>query len=233
MSGGQKKIMPAQDNIDQIALKIIGTNGIFVEAGCNHYKNQSNTFTLEEAGWSGIAVDFQQEYRDGYRRHRPKTKYECCAIVGKDYEGDTIDAFGMGFAANCLQAPKSEILIAYEDENHNLKIEDRTSTCVAAKTLQTIFDEHSLTEIDFLCIDLEGYEHEAISGIDFDKTSIKVICTEMHDVPDYKDYDYMESLGYKNFYNSSPDGDQYKDVEWHKWFARKDIELDLNFLKEL
>ena len=65
------------------------------------------------------------------------------------------------------------------------------------------------------------------------KTNIKVICTEMHDVPDYKDYDYMESLGYKNFYNSSPDGDQHKDVEWHKWFARKDVELDLNFLKEL
>jgi FkbM family methyltransferase len=225
MSGGQKKIMPAQDNIDQIALKIIGTNGIFVEAGCGHYKEQSNSFALEEAGWSGIAIDFQREYVDGYIHHRPKTSYERCAIVGKDHEGNIIDTFGMGFAANCLHPPVGEV--------DGVKVIDRRIVTVAAKTLQTIFDEHSVTDIDFLSIDLEGYEHEAISGIDFDKTNIKLICAEMHDVPNYKDYDYMESLGYKNFYNSSPDGDQYKDVEWHKWFARKDIELDLNFLKEL
>jgi FkbM family methyltransferase len=225
MSGGQKKIMPAQDNIDQIALKIIGTNGIFVEAGCGHYKEQSNTFALEEAGWSGIAIDFQPQYIDDYHKLRPNTKCECCAIVGKDHEGDVIDAFGMGFTANCSHPPVGEV--------HGVKVIDKRTGKVVAKTLQTIFDEHSVTDIDFLSIDLEGYEHEAISGIDFDKTNIKLICAEMHDVPNYKDYDYMESLGYKNFYNSSPDGDQYKDVEWHKWFARKDVELDLNFLKEL
>jgi FkbM family methyltransferase len=225
MFGEQEKIMPAQDNIDQIALKIIGTKGIFVEAGCNHYKEQSNTFALEEAGWSGIAIDFQREYIYGYLHHRPKTRYEHCAIIGKDHEGDTIDTFGVGYTANCSHPPTGEVF--------GVKIIDKTTATVVAKTLQTIFDEHSVTDIDFLCIDLEGYEHEAISGIDFDKTNIKVICTEMHDVPDYKDYDYMESLGYKNFYNSSPDGDQHKDVEWHKWFARKDVELDLNFLKEL
>ena len=33
-------------------------NGVFVDVGANHYKDESNTYFLEtELGWSGIAID--------------------------------------------------------------------------------------------------------------------------------------------------------------------------------
>ena len=41
----------------------------------------------------------------------------------------------------------------------------------------------------------------------------------------------MESLGYKKFYTSNGDGGE-GDI-WHRWFARTDLELNLDFLKEL
>ena len=50
-------------------------------------------------------------------------------------------------------------------------------------------------------------------------------------VPNYKSYDYMESLGYKKFYTSNGDGGE-GDI-WHRWFAKTDLELNLDFLKEL
>ena len=207
--------MAAQDNVDKIALSIFGSSGFFVDAGCNDYNEQNNTFDLERAGWSGIAIDAQIRYEAGFLLNRPATKFVHAAIVSDQHDKPTITLHGGGMTATCSGAS------------------DSTESFIApAKTLQQIFDDQSITTVDFLSLDLEGFEHEAISGIDFSKMDIKVICAEHHGfVPNYKSYDYMESLGYKKFYTSNGDGGE-GDI-WHRWFAKTDLELNLDFLKEL
>lgn len=207
--------MAAQDNVDKIALSIFGSSGFFVDAGCNDYNEQNNTFDLERAGWSGIAIDAQIRYEAGFLLNRPATKFVHAAIVSDEYDKGVITLHGGGMTATCSDTS------------------DSTESFIApARTLQQIFDDKSITTVDFLSLDLEGFEHEAISGIDFSKMDIKVICAEHHGfVPNYKSYDYMESLGYKKFYTSNGDGGE-GDI-WHRWFAKADLELNLDFLKEL
>ena len=184
-------------------------------AGCNDYNEQNNTFDLERAGWSGIAIDAQIRYEAGFLLNRPATKFVHAAIVSDEYDKGVITLHGGGMTATCSDTS------------------DSTESFIApARTLQQIFDDKSITTVDFLSLDLEGFEHEAISGIDFSKMDIKVICAEHHGfVPNYKSYDYMESLGYKKFYTSNGDGGE-GDI-WHRWFAKTDLELNLDFLKEL
>src|SRR5687768_11930231 len=51
-------------------------DGIFVDVGANDHQRYSNTFYLETAlGWSGIAVEPQQKFADGYRKYRPRTTF--------------------------------------------------------------------------------------------------------------------------------------------------------------
>jgi hypothetical protein len=46
---------------------------------------------------------------------------------------------------------------------------------VNTKKLETIFDEHHITHVHYLSIDVEGAEFEVIKSINFDKVFIDVI----------------------------------------------------------
>lgn len=49
----------SQVNQDRFVLKLIGKNGYFLDIGCgwDHSGMNSNTFLLEENGWSGVCID--------------------------------------------------------------------------------------------------------------------------------------------------------------------------------
>ena len=50
--------------------------GVFVDVGANHYKVASKTYYLEsKLGWSGIAIEPQQEFAAEYAKYRPRTKF--------------------------------------------------------------------------------------------------------------------------------------------------------------
>jgi FkbM family methyltransferase len=51
---------------------------------------------------------------------------------------------------------------------------------VPARTLQSILDENNISEVDYFWLDVEGYEHEVLMGIDFNKTKFKHLEVECH-----------------------------------------------------
>jgi hypothetical protein len=61
--------------------------------------------------------------------------------------------------------------------------------------LQTILDEHNISDIDYCSIDTEGSEFNIIKSIDFDKTNIKIFSIENnYGTDDIKNY--LETKGY-------------------------------------
>jgi hypothetical protein len=68
---------------------------------------------------------------------------------------------------------------------------------VNTKRLETIFDEHSISHINYLSIDVEGAEFEVIKSINFDKVFIDVIGFEdnYHDVS-IPIIEYLENKGF-------------------------------------
>ena len=62
--------------------------GVFVDVGAADARRGSNTYYLEsQLGWSGIAVDALDEYRESYTKHRPRTPF-VVAFVGEESGGN-------------------------------------------------------------------------------------------------------------------------------------------------
>jgi hypothetical protein len=61
-------------------------NGTFLDIGCHHYKNISNTYYLEtELNWSGIGIDNNSSFGDEWNLHRLNSKFLCLDATNIDY----------------------------------------------------------------------------------------------------------------------------------------------------
>lgn len=168
--------MSAQHEIDKIVLDTFGSSGVFVEAGGSDPKDQSNTWLLEEHGWSGLIVEPNTSYNELYKSIRPKTIVENYALVDRQYSNTTVTGdFTQEFTGKI----------------------DGGDTVVNCCTLDSLLQKHQMKEIHFLSLDVEGYETQVIDGIDFDQTFIHLIVLENHTMHDPNYFDYLEKNNFK------------------------------------
>jgi len=60
--------------------------GVFLDIGCHHYKNISNTYYLEkELGWSGLGIDLNCSFESDWVEHRSNSKFICADATILDY----------------------------------------------------------------------------------------------------------------------------------------------------
>lgn len=174
--------MSSQDNIDRIILDIFGKTGVFCEAGGAHPIVQNNTYLLEQNGWSGLVIEPYVGYNDEYRNIRPNTTIENFVLVSNKYSKNTIEAtISNDFGGSVIEGAHGNV---WRPELFN------------AITLDKVLKKNNLTEIHFLSLDVEGYEHEVIEGINFDDVFIHCIVPEIH----WKGgFEYLENFGFTKF----------------------------------
>jgi hypothetical protein len=62
-------------------------DGYFLDIGCHHYKEISNTYFLEkELNWRGIGVEIEQQFQQGWIENRPNSLFVCADAVQLDYQ---------------------------------------------------------------------------------------------------------------------------------------------------
>src|SRR5262249_23879081 len=119
-------------------------NGIFLDVGANHYRDESNTYYLESAlGWSGIAIDALEEFGDGYRQYRPRTRF--FALFVSDVSGSSAELFVP--AANKLIASASFDFTVQQGS-------PGTARRVRTTTLNAVLERTGVSQIDFLSMDI-------------------------------------------------------------------------------
>lgn len=145
-------------------------NGFFIEAGASDGIAQSNTLYFERyMGWSGILVEPIPELAAQCRDNRPNCIVESCALVS--FESDFVEMRYcnlMSLVKGALKSPPAEqIHIKQGCEIQNVSTYELR---VPARTLTSILDKHSVRKkIDFVSLDVEGYELNVLQGIDFDR----------------------------------------------------------------
>jgi FkbM family methyltransferase len=158
-------------------------NGVFVEAGAHDGLFQSNTKILEELGWSGLLVEPSPSSYELCKKNRTCI-IENCALVPFTYDKDTI-------VGNFDGTPRASV------------VGNRFS--VDAKTLSSLLEKHSISHVDILCLDVEGYEMEVLKGIHFDRVSFTYILIEVNShVYSLEELEkFMKSKGFENIANIS------------------------------
>lgn len=169
--GSDRYSKPALHELDDKLEPYLPQTGFFVEAGGNDGYRQSNTYYLEKfKGWSGILIEPIPRLAARCRRERPNSEVFVCALVPPEKSGTTVSMYDSDLMSLVEGAMGSK----RDDRRHvgrwlEMGDEDRTVRRLDAKgrTLSSVLDQVDPPPIDFLSLDVEGYEAEVLRGLNF------------------------------------------------------------------
>lgn len=167
------------------------TGGRFLDIGCHDGLTFSNTLTLErDLGWSGILVEADPDLAIQAKNNRPRSRVINAAVWSQT-------------ARLTLATPASgdKLLTRVDGMPHNagyFEEEFRTaiSVEVEARPVREILPGDMW--FDYVSIDIEGAELEALFGIDHDRMRFGFLCVEHGERYGYLSalVDYLQTAGY-------------------------------------
>jgi len=149
------------------------TNGFFIEVGCIDGLRFSNTLFFEKLGWKGLCIEAHNDYIELLNKNRPNSKVVHCAIGDNDKDDVVFYANARGSLSSLDKTTEERWRRDYAE--HFTGFEEQV---VKERTLTNVLDEFGVKEIDLLSIDIEGYEIEALMGLDFTKYKPEVLIVE-------------------------------------------------------
>jgi FkbM family methyltransferase len=181
-TGSMRCSHPALHEMDRKLDAIIDRDGgFFVEAGGHDGYTQSNTYYLERfRDWHGILVEPMREMAAEARRNRPSSRIFQCALVPLDHPDDGVEMEFGDLFSTVRDAPGADG--SWARNGLVLGWRDHRVERVPARTLSSLLDEAGVSSMDLLSLDVEGYEVEALRGLDFSRHAPAWILVEMHDL---------------------------------------------------
>tara|TARA_B110000027_G_scaffold66330_1_gene71019 strand:+ start:243 stop:944 length:702 start_codon:yes stop_codon:yes gene_type:complete len=195
--------------------------GIYIDIGCNHPIKYNNTYLLHKKGWKGINIDLDKTSINEFNLMR-KNDHNVQEIVGSlDDEEKEIYYYHERSAINTLSKELVEKRLTKPRE-----IIKKKST-----SINTIIENSPFKDkkINFMSIDIENYEYEALKYFNFKKYNIDIIVTELTDLNQVKLETYNQSLTYilnTDLYKLLEKND-YKLINW----VNSDLVFSKNNLK--
>lgn len=166
----------AQANQDMCIAAIYGnsTRGYYVDLASNHATTISNTYVLDRIlGWQGTCIEPQAVYLEGYKDHR--TCNLVSSVVSPNKTVDFVDGNG-GFAG--VNGHDNHVIHGHDirkKTNANVRVHTTSDTA----DLRVMFKMTKVPQvIDYMSLDIEGYETIAMHTFPFDTHSIKVMTVE-------------------------------------------------------
>ena len=175
--------------------------GTYIDVGCYHPTEGSNTYLLyKKKGWSGINIDLNKTSIELFKIARSKDINLNLAISNKSKK----IKYYYRKNINMLNTINPKFA-----KNNFLK--GFKTGFIQSRTLNFILKKrHFSKRIDFLNLDIEGNEINALKSLDFKRYSPKVICIEMHKTTGRNKknhlennslYKFLKKKGYKYFWN--------------------------------
>lgn len=160
-------------------------DGVFVDVGANHHQHFSNTYYLEtELGWSGVAVEPQAKFAAGYKQYRPRTAFVPLFVSDVSNRQAT------------LYVARNDLVSSGVRQFTEAFGNEATPTEATTSTLDDILDRVGISQIDFLSMDIELSEPQALAGFSIDRYAPRLVAIEAHLAVRQQILDYFASHRY-------------------------------------
>jgi FkbM family methyltransferase len=144
--------------------------GFFVDVGANDYKMFSNTYYLETAlGWSGLAIEPQKQFEDGYLANRPRSRFLPFFVSDVSNQEATL-----------YYVKNNRLVTSSEKQFTEQYGQDAAELKSPTITLNDLFAREGVNAVDFLSIDIELAEPAALRGLDVERYHPQLVCIEAH-----------------------------------------------------
>jgi len=195
-----KNPIPRPQPIDTIIQTFNGMkNGVFVDVGAYDGVTWSNSLALEKyLDWKGICIEPIPEVFESLTKTR---SVKCVQSAITDYDGEVEFVHVEGYAemlSGITQTMNTSHIERIESEirNHGGRKEVLK---LRAEKLQTVLDREEIDRIDYMSIDVECGELAVLKGINWDKTSIKLVSCEINQYTDGSAiFEFLKNLGYNH-----------------------------------
>jgi FkbM family methyltransferase len=181
------RVVTRSFGLDELDLKVaahLPESGVFVEAGAHDGLTQSNTAMLEfSRGWKGLLVEPIPELARHCRANRPGAVVEQAALVAAGFPSDRVRMTycnRSSIVEGGRGSPEADR--AWVERCRNLPDQEGVrpySLLVPARTLSSLLEQHRIERVDFLSLDLEGYEANALRGLDLERHRPALILVEV------------------------------------------------------
>ena len=186
--------MEGEDLIIYEKLKDID-NGFYVDAGCYHPLHLNNTFLLYKKGWRGINIDLSDYTINLFNYIRPDDSNINSAVA--NYDGK----INFYFQKKLSQLTSVKKEIASKRMQGKIKEKEIDALKLDSIIAKTKFKNQ---KIDFLNIDIEGNDYEALQSLNFSVYKPKIICIEIDEENIFNSniYKYLLNLNYQKIWSS-------------------------------
>lgn len=175
--------------------------GFYVDVGACHPDDVSVTKRFYLKGWRGINIEPQSNLHGLFIRDRPR---DINLNIGVGDKNGTMILrsyiYNQGLSSVVDQ-------VKNEHENSEKDSEEYQDLEIPIKTLRDIFETHRPAKINFLKVDVEGFEYQVLAGNDWTKYRPEVVCLEAnHVLKDWRpilkknDYEFVFFDGLNEYY---------------------------------
>ena len=184
------------------------TDGYYVEIGCLDGVEFSNTYYFEKKGWTGACLEAHSDFIATLKKNRPTASIVHCAVGEADKESVTFYANKIGSLSTLDKSEEERWKTDFKEYFHGFEEQK-----IPMKTLTTIFKELKVGAIDFVSLDIEGYEVQALTGLDFDTFKPTIFIVEykneahqngVNTILFKNGYSYLARIGCNLFYSLDP-----------------------------
>ena len=187
----------SQEGEDILLDRIFGSkkNGFYIDVGAHHPMRFSNTYLFYQKGWSGINIDAMPGSMKEFEKYRRR---DINLELGVAQQKGILDYYVFNEPAlNSFSAKLSKGRNLEKNNYHVIKI-----IKIKVKPLREILAYHLKGQkIDFLNIDVEGFDLNVLQSNDWSKyrprfVLVELLKSSLHNIGQHKIVKFMKEQGY-------------------------------------
>lgn len=183
--------------------------GIFVEVGANDPVRGSQTWALELDGWTGLLVEPLAERAEELRTNRTATVEEVACGPPELHGTEAI-----------LHVKGGHSTLTVEGGDPGVEFTAQRS--VPIRTLDCLLEKAGIAQVDFLSVDVEGYEAEVLKGTTLGRIRPR-LCLVEDKARDWTVHRHMLANGYK----------RVRRTDLNSWYVPQSAEFPISYFGRL